>query len=245
MGECDDASRADDMSGQRVARGQGTIDERTRALGLLIREQERRSLSQLVHDTIGQRVVALNLTVERLRRHDLPQPAVAAVEVLTEQLGLIETELRDISAGLRLAFKPHQNLLKPFEDLVAYWNRMSGSVCSFTYSGDRSELVPRESLQAAFEITREALTNAFRHNRTISAVEVDMQVADGWCTLSITDNGNGFDAKALNDPPHQEGRFGLRGIRERAAMLGGVVRIQSQVGRGTVITTCLPVPGET
>jgi signal transduction histidine kinase len=91
---------------------------------------------------------------------------------------------------------------------------------------------------AAYRTIQEALTNVARHARaTVS--RVTLRRSDQMLRVTIEDNGVGFDAAAADAPGHRRG-LGLIGIRERVAQLDGVVRLQSQVGKGTTLSVELP-----
>lgn len=93
---------------------------------------------------------------------------------------------------------------------------------------DEVELPDETSLQA-LAITREASSNVYRHARAHS-VTLRLKVEGETLTLEIADDGVGFDPRLLGDG---EGRYGLRGIAERAALIGGEWTIASQPGQGT------------
>jgi signal transduction histidine kinase len=85
---------------------------------------------------------------------------------------------------------------------------------------------------AAYRILQEALANAFRHANG-SAASVRVAARDGWVVLECVDAGPGLDG-------HEEG-LGIRGMRERAELLGGRVEIGTDGSSGTVVRASLPV----
>jgi signal transduction histidine kinase len=93
---------------------------------------------------------------------------------------------------------------------------------------------------AFFRIAQEAITNAARYAKA-SSVTVRLGHAYGYVTLEIADDGQGFDPQAL-DPSQSRGQgLGLRGMQERANILGGELRLEAAPGQGTTIIVCVPV----
>jgi len=92
---------------------------------------------------------------------------------------------------------------------------------------------------AVFRIVQESLTNVARHAGA-TQVEVTFERTGRAIGIRVSDNGRGF----LASDPRKPKTFGLMGLRERAGLLGGEVRIQSEPGRGTTIEVTLPVEDE-
>jgi len=82
-----------------------------------------------------------------------------------------------------------------------------------------------------YRIAQETLENIIRHSRATKIV-VNLSFTDQAIQLMISDDGIGFDLEGLSEQP---GHFGVRGIRERAEVLGGTVDIQSELDQGTKI----------
>jgi len=88
-------------------------------------------------------------------------------------------------------------------------------------------------------LAQEAMTNAIKHGHA-ETVTVSVVYAEGWLTLSIHDDGAGFNPQ--HAPGLQEGHFGLQGVRERANRLDGTVKIESAPGKGATIAVRVPIP---
>jgi signal transduction histidine kinase len=87
-------------------------------------------------------------------------------------------------------------------------------------------------------IVQEALANALRHSRA-TRVEVDLRYHPDELTLTISDNGVGFQSTDPTLPA--KGHFGLQGMRERAVQIGGTLNIESSPERGTIVTLLAPL----
>jgi len=95
---------------------------------------------------------------------------------------------------------------------------------------------------ALFRIAQEAITNVARHAQA-SEVRVTLEMGGGRVRLVVEDNGQGFDPAAVATVKQSGRGLGLRGMQERAAILGGECHIRSGVGEGTAITVEAPLPG--
>jgi signal transduction histidine kinase len=98
--------------------------------------------------------------------------------------------------------------------------------------GGRSAL-PAAIEEAIFRIGQEAITNAVRHARA-HRVEVELAIGHQGVRLAVRDDGIGFD------PDAEHAGFGLSGLRERAAGMGGRLEIGSRPGEGTVVVLTVP-----
>ncbi|HEU5347098.1 MAG TPA: ATP-binding protein, partial [Ktedonobacterales bacterium] len=94
-----------------------------------------------------------------------------------------------------------------------------------------------EAKQAFYRIAQEALHNAVKHAHA-TTLDVTLQTAPDAVTLSVADDGAGFDPSA-SFPGH----LGLRSMRERIMRLGGNLNITSAPGQGTTVRATLPIPG--
>jgi signal transduction histidine kinase len=88
----------------------------------------------------------------------------------------------------------------------------------------------------AYRTAQEALTNASKHAQC-SQVKIELSDAEGVLTLEISDNGQGISPEQLQKPT----AFGIRGLKERAKVVGGWLDISSQVGQGTSLILSIPL----
>ena len=94
-----------------------------------------------------------------------------------------------------------------------------------------------EYATAVFRITQEALTNIIRHAEAKN-VKIQVKFSNSKISLKVCDDGKGIKK---NNKPAQEKTFGMFGMKERAAMLGGEMKIVSQPNKGTTINLSLPL----
>jgi signal transduction histidine kinase len=91
---------------------------------------------------------------------------------------------------------------------------------------------------------QEGLTNVARHAPGATSVSVVIERVDGTIRIIIEDDGRGFDPASLQTAGRERGGLGLAGMRERVALIGGEVEIESTVGAGTAIFARIPVTSD-
>jgi two-component system, NarL family, sensor kinase len=206
-------------------------------------EHERARLSRELHDGISQMMVSAKLMLEsalaRFEHGPARQPeAEAALAKGLARLGDTLREVRRISHALRPSMLDDLGLAAALDQLVRELGGEAGVELSFAQRAHAdAPPLPAPVKTALFRIAQEALTNIIRHAQA-SRAAVTLDAAAHAVTLSISDNGSGFDADlVLADA---RGGVGLRNMRERLDALGGTLRISSQVGH-TVIAARVPL----
>lgn len=199
-----------------------------------VREEERARIARELHDEMGQALTALRIDLGWLRGKCQPL-GTATVERVGAALGVVEhsiVSLRRISEDLRPAMLDSLGLAAAVEHYVAKFSERTGIVCRLSMNREEFELDDRLAT-TVFRIVQETLTNVARHAGA-SEVTVRVDEVDDGIRLTIQDNGRGIsDAK-------DKKTFGLLGMRERIAMLGGRLEIHSRPGKGTRIAGWLP-----
>jgi PAS domain S-box-containing protein len=199
-------------------------------------EKERAAIARELHDELGQVLTALRMDAvwlgERLKGKD----AQAGARALA-MCDLIDTtidEVRALATRLRPGVLDDFGLIDALDYYTKYFGQRTGITCIFKHPNmpQVDDLVAT----AAYRITQEALTNAARH-AFATKVKIDLQVKRGVLTLSVADNGRGFDPQKLSESDC----LGLAGMRERASLLGGSLELQSQPGKGTRVYFRLPL----
>lgn len=213
--------------------------ERLRSLAarlLTVREEEQARISRAVHDELGQSLTAVKLDLAWLAKR-LPRESGEMLEKIrsTRQLaeGLIQ-DVRRISTELRPSILD-LGLVAALEWQVQEFQARTGIHCNLRLL-TREAFAPDVST-ALFRVLQESLTNVARHAKATRA-EVVLQKRRDQLVLWIHDNGRGFDQA----DPSLSKSLGLLGMRERAAILGGQVKISSAPGKGTTVTAWIPLP---
>ncbi|MEW6164741.1 MAG: PAS domain S-box protein [Pseudomonadota bacterium] len=210
-----------------------------------VREEERTRIARELHDELGQALTALRFDLGWLRGKCGSLGAAAGERVGTA-LGVVEqsiVSLRRISEDLRPAMLDSLGLAAAIEDHTAQFSQRTWIACRLDMNREEFDL-DATLATAIFRIVQEALTNVARHAGA-SAVEIRIHQEDdapdgGGILLEVSDNGRGF----AGHDEHERKTFGLLGIRERVAILGGHLEIDSRPGQGVRIVGWLPIHRE-
>lgn len=203
-----------------------------------VSEAERRRLSRELHDETSQQLAALILGLRAIRDRSPPDgPAAAALAGLQEQAERIGAVLHRIAFDLRPAALDELGLEASLRDAVGQWSRRTGIPAEFFSTLGPGRLPAGVEIHV-YRMVTEALTNVLKHARADRISVIAERAGDG-LTVIVEDNGRGFDADAvLGDAGGS--RLGLRGMRERAALLGGTVELESSTGDGTTVFIRVP-----
>jgi PAS domain S-box-containing protein len=209
---------------------------------VLAQEEERRRIAVDLHDQLGQQMTALRLTLETLKalaadRSDLRQH-VDVLEDLTRQ---IDQDLSFRVWQLAPAALEGTGLVAALTEYAASWSKRFGISAQVHASRPADGVLASEMETTIYRFAQEALNNVAKHARA-DRVDIVLECSDERVSLIVEDNGIGF-----NVPEERTGRggFGLRGMRERAALAGAECQIESAPGRGTTIILRVPVAPQT
>lgn len=197
-------------------------------------EAERAQLSRELHDDVGSALTALKFELGWLQRH--AEPALAGrVAQATETLDGAIAASRRLMQNLRPPILD-EGLMPALHWLTQQFERSQPDV-SLVFSHPGAELaLPPELLLVAYRFVQEALHNIAKHAQA-RHVRVELQWGSGVLGLEVEDDGCGLPEGALE----QAERFGLSGLRERAAAAGGWVDVSSRPGQGTLLALNLPL----
>jgi two-component system, NarL family, sensor kinase len=227
-----------------------SADAKLKRLALQVvesQEQERARLSRELHDGISQMMVSVKLLLEsalaRLESSAEPQTRVpsaqAALSTALARLSDALRELRRISHAPRPAMLDDLGLAAALEQLTREFGEGADLDITFRHvAHDPARTLPDALNTALFRIAQEALTNSVRHSHAAHAT-LELRLSEHAVTLSIADNGCGFDIERVQADARRG--IGLRNMRERLDALGGTLSIASQPYR-TVVTAHVPLP---
>ncbi|HLT69931.1 MAG TPA: GAF domain-containing sensor histidine kinase [Acidimicrobiales bacterium] len=220
-----------------IAIDQARLFEDSRELALA---QERGRLARELHDALAQTLFSLRLAAETaasLQAED-PDGAAAQVEVVRRLAGQAAGELRTIMDGLRPADLERDGLAAAVRSHALLAARAHGVEIDVEVA-ELPELDPDVEHQV-LRIAQEAVTNALRHaaaDRVVLRLGPHDRRPDERVVLTVRDDGRGFDPDARG---LRSRRLGLTSMHERAASVGGVLRIRSVPGRGTTVELEVP-----
>jgi signal transduction histidine kinase len=220
-------------SAERDARELAT---RTRELSrklAAVEQVERQRIHRELHDRIGQNLALLNLGLD-IAATQIPDDCGDAVKPrLREARAIVQTTIahvRNVMAELRPPALDEYGLAAALRAYVASVQATTDLLATF----EGRDVVPRPSAlveSTLFRIAQEAVTNTAKH-AAASRVTVRVVATAEVLTLSITDDGKGFDA---SDPTSDDSKWGVTTMRERAEAIGARLRIASEPGHGTAV----------
>jgi signal transduction histidine kinase len=185
------------------------------------------------------------LTAIGRRLRSLAGDAAPDAALRAEELGRLADaaiaeadEVRRLSRNLRPSVLDHLGLEAAL-GLLLEELQAAGVLASLAVTGDAA-LLGDATRTALFRIAQEAVTNIRRHSGA-QTTSMQLRVGEHEVRFEVRDDGCGFDAPALESERRRSARLGLAGMRERALMLGGTVRIHSAVGDGTTVEASLPL----
>ncbi|MGE3151125.1 MAG: histidine kinase [Nitrospiraceae bacterium] len=207
--------------------------------------EERTRIACEIHDGLVQSLAGVNFRLELCQELVGRDPA-ACEETLREskdQLKLAIQEARQVIFNLRPLHYDKMELVPALTNYLKSYETQSRIKTGFSVSGDEMALYPRTKI-FLFRIVQEALSNVEKHAKAQHAT-VHLRIDPDHLTVTITDDGIGFDVEAIARDPEKWDHFGLRGILERARLVGGEAGITSKQGQGTKIVIDVPmVPKE-
>ena len=203
-----------------------------------IREEEKTRIARELHDDLGQLLTALKIDTTRFEQKmegKLDQSSAAALRNIYGLIDQLVSSVRRIAADLRPVMLDDLGPIPAIDWFIHEFSARHGILV--TAQLDANEIVfNRDSGTEVFRIVQEALTNIARHS---GASEASIEIArkEPFCIVKISDNGRG----ALPNARRSRKSFGLLGMRERAARLGGELNVTTAPGEGFALTVTLPL----
>jgi len=208
--------------------------EQARAAGV---DEERRRLAGEIHDTLAQGLTAIVAQLEAAEqaRHRPEEWS----RHLTQARSLARSSLTEARRSVR-ALRPEQlenaTLAEALGELTSGWSQQSGIAAELETAGTATR-APADTDAALFRVAQEALTNVSRHAKA-SKVRLTLTYLDDTLLLDVADDGVGFE------PAGDSGGYGLIGMRQRLARVGGALTVESTPGYGSTLNAAVPMPGE-
>jgi len=166
-----------------------------------------------------------------------------------DDIGKLETtidrslkEIRNVIAGLRPPALEELGLVHALKQAVKEFNS-DGIICKFETFGEPVRLSSSTEL-TIYRVVQESLSNVRKHSEATSAI-IKLQFTKDKVSIEVNDNGKGFNYSQTMRQATATGHVGLLGMRERAIMMGGDLKIKSKVGDGARINLTLPITPST
>ena len=197
-------------------------------------ELERRRLARELHDETGQALTSILLGLKALEERSKDPASRAATEELRELVVSTLQDVRRLAVELRPSALDDFGLVAALERLAESFAEQTGISVDFqaALAGER---LPEEVETALYRIVQESLTNVVKHAQA-RRVSILLARKDGAVKAVVEDDGQGFDPAEQTDDG-----YGLMGMRERLALLGGRLEVESGHDGGTTIAAEVPV----
>lgn len=215
------------------------LDEDARQLhqlsGAIIQaqEDERQRVARELHDEAAQALTSLLVRIRLLERADDPMAARQHTRELRELTAGALEQVRRVALELRPTILDDLGLLAALEWRVDEFNA-AGAARAALSAECRDPRLGHAGELALFRVAQEALTNVARHAGA-ARVAIALRCDGARLTLEVADDGRGFDPAAAT------AGLGLRGMRERLALVGGDLTIEGAPGAGTRVVASVPV----
>lgn len=205
-------------------------------------EDERGRISREIHDDLGQRMTVLRMDISLMMKslesvHDPAVQEVVQKELPAMAAMIDETiqSMRKIIRDLRPETLDTLGLLNSLRWQADEFARRTTIPVSLQLPSEKVEFSKELSI-ALFRFFQEALTN-IQHHAYATRVHAELLIVDGTVRFTVQDNGKGISFEERN----KLNSFGILGIRERARALGGNMFLESEKGKGTILTITVPL----
>lgn len=195
---------------------------------LEIQEQTLRTISQEIHDNIGQVLSLAKLQLYGLRGNCTP----ADIQPTTELIGQAISDLRDLSKSLNPDRIADIGLMESIHHELQLLQKTKMMEAFFEVKGSMQRLPPEKEI-IVFRIFQELMNNAIRHSQA-NAMHVELAYTSEHIILNVKDNGKGFDVT-------RPGGIGLTSMKNRSAMIDGIFNINSKENEGSVAQLVVPL----
>jgi PAS domain S-box-containing protein len=232
-------SSANEALRLEMAERQRVEQERIQLLTHLVlaQEDERRRIARELHDQLGQQLTALRLTLETLKAQSVERTDLRVqIETLEELARQLDQDIAFRLCELRPIGIDDLGLPAALTKYVHNWSKHCGIPVRLHTSPLTDDGLTSEVRTTIYRLAQEALNNIAKHARA-DHVDVVLERSSEHLSLVIEDNGLGFDPSGAATAGH---RLGLIGMRERAALVGADLQIESTPGRGTTVIVRTP-----
>ena len=205
-----------------------------------IREEERIHLSRELHDNLGQSLTGLKMDVAWLGRKiskknpESVETILDKTKSMSELIDTVINDVRRIALDLRPNLLDHLGLLPALNWLVDDFKKRTEKKCDFV-SNVKGIKVDQPTATSIFRIFQEAFTNILRHSNA-TQIQFSVDAAKNGYVFTLKDNGKGISQDEIKNV----NSLGLRGMKERAFQIGGVLRINGVKNGGSTITLTIP-----
>ena len=215
--------------------------DKTRLLRKIIsaQEDERRRIARELHDETSQSLAAVNLALGAITDGKGSKRSAEDLRaIVCEALERVKNLAFDLRPGLL----DDLGLVAAIDRHIEDFPQRHGLSVKFQCIGLNGQRLPPKIETTVYRIVQEALINSAKHAKANHA-SITMQTGNGLLRVIIEDDGQGFDAQKMGS--NESGRsLGLFGMQERAALVGGTLKVDSSPGEGTAVVLDVPLGTE-
>jgi two-component system, NarL family, sensor histidine kinase UhpB len=226
------------LAEERLAAAIAERDELRRRL-MQAQEEERLRLARELHDQTAQSLVAAMLELKAMEPL-LAEGGRERLRALETQLQKLGKTLHRVAWELRPASIDELGLAIALDDYVAEWSAQVGIEAEFHCGESRLDALDDDIRTTIYRLVQEGLTNIAKHAPEASTVSVVIDGTNNVLRLTIEDDGRGFYPAAGRG----NAGLGIAGMRERLALIGGTLEVESGPGQGTTIYSRIPIERE-
>jgi signal transduction histidine kinase/ligand-binding sensor domain-containing protein len=202
------------------------------------KENERSRISRELHDEFGQTLTAAKINLQMLRRAATDATDARRLEDSVAMVDDMIRQARDIALGLRPPLLDEAGLVPALDQYLKSLAARSGVRIELAASPGVAD-APQGLHTTVFRVAQEAVNNALRHAGA-ATIRVTLRDRPDALTLSIEDDGVGFDPDAVNQRVKRGEHLGLLGMTERVRSAGGTITLESRPGAGSRIEALIP-----
>lgn len=203
-----------------------------------VQEEEKRKISRELHDNFGQILTAIKMNIETVFEKHKEHIVEVEFADINNQLNKARKEIRELSYRLRPRVLDDFGLVPALRFLCEDVSQRSG-IRGFFQAHNVKERLSSEMETNIYRIVQEALNNAVKHSRA-SELHVQIMKNDEMLTVSVEDNGIGFNSSAGDHSEEMRG-MGLVNMSERALSVNGKLYLSSVPGKGTELMVEIPL----
>ena len=209
-----------------------------------VQEDERRHLSQVLHEEIGQAMSALKINIKLLECYNLKSVLDQSnefrlcVEDCRKIVDMVFKNIKDLTFNINYSILEKLGLLATIRNYTEQTSRRV-PIRIINYSNINEENIPVNFKLYLFRIVREAITNIIKHaNATL--VRLELITEENNVVLRVVDNGRGFNVEDVWEKELEEFKLGITTIKEMVDIMRGNFHIISKLNKGTTLLISIP-----
>jgi signal transduction histidine kinase len=228
------------MALQNAVLYENLLSERNRIVE--VEEEARKKLARDLHDGPTQNVAAIAMRMSIIYRmlERTPDEVPSELKKIEDLARRTTKEIRHMLFTLRPLVLENQGLTAALEQLAEKMKETHNQAVAVRVTREAERALDTSQQGVIFYIIEEAVGNARKHAQA-SLITVTVNRQDDIALVQISDNGVGFDTSAVEANYDSRGSLGMVNLRERTELLGGSLRIESAVGRGTTVKVIVPI----